>query len=253
MACTSDRSVDALLARVEDVLRQADKHNAPCFLGFLDPREQALARRVLSAHPVDMWHFYGGYVDAERTVLAAFPDCFDPISITYPLTAVAFQYRPSRKLSHRDVLGTLLSAGIRRETIGDILCGEGIAVAYLRREIVSFVCEQIDRIGGEGVDIVPDYAGRLPISREYQEITDTIASPRLDAVVKALVRCSRDDAAQLIRDGAVSLDHFPIDSVSAAISAPCTVSIRGHGRYLVDRVGPNTKKGRLMLLARKCI
>lgn len=253
MACTSDRPNDSLCARVEDILRRADKHSSPCFLGFLDLREQALVRRVLAAHSEDTWRFFGGYEGAERTVLAVFPDYYTPEDIEYPFASVAFCFRASCKLSHRDVLGTLLSVGIRRETVGDILCGDGIAVAFLRREIIPFVCEQIDRIGGEGVQIIADYDGELPIRREYREITDTIASPRLDAIVKALLHCSREDAAQHIRNGAVSVDHLPTDAVSINVTAPCTVSVRGFGRYLVDRIGPPTKKGRLMLLARKCI
>ena len=253
MACTSDDSYAQLRARLEDIVYQSDKQATPCFLGFLDLREQALLRRVLCAYPDDTWRFFGGYGEAERTILAVFPDFYDPAFIDYPLCTVAFRFRAVRKLSHRDVLGTLLAAGIKRETIGDILCGEGIAVAFLRREIVHYVCEQIDRIGGEGVQVIPDYNGELPLSREYQDISDTIASPRLDAIVKALVRCSRDDAAQLIRNGMVSLNHLPIETVSAGIDAPATVSVRGYGRFLVDQIGPPTKKGRLMLFARKCI
>ena len=253
MACTSNSVDEQLLARVEDVLRLSDKHSAPYFLGFLDLREQALVRRVLSSYATDCWCFYGGYEEAERALLVAFPDFYNPSMIEYPVSCVAFRFRSARKLSHRDVLGTLLAAGIRRDTIGDILCGDGLAVTYLRSEIVPYVCEQIDRIGGEGVEIIPDYCGELPLSRTYQEISDTIASPRLDAVVKALIRSSREDAAQRIRSGAVSLNHLPIESVSDTISAPCTVSIRGFGRFYVDQIGPPTKKGRLVLMARKCI
>ena len=150
-------------------------------------------------------------------------------------------------------MGTLLSAGIRRDKIGDILCGEGLSVVFLRKEIADFVCEQIKRVGGEGVTIIRDYTGELPIARDYEHLRETVVSPRLDVIVKTLVRCSREKAAELIRLGSVSMDHLPIDSVSAVVSAPCTVSIRGSGRYLVDQIGPETKKGRLALLARKVL
>lgn len=252
MACISDED-KRLFSRVEDLLYLSDKRCAPCFLGFLDLREQALLRPKLRSVDTDRWHFFGGYEEAERALLAVYPDYYDAATIEYPLTAVAFHYRNGQKLTHRDFLGTLLAAGVRRDTIGDILCGDGLSVVFLSTEIVPYVCDQVQRVGGEGVALTLDYDGPLPMVRSYQEIRDTVASPRLDAVVKVLIRTSREAAAQLIRTGFVSVDHLPTDSVSYALAAPCTISVRGYGRYLVDQFGPKTKKGRLQLVARKCI
>ena len=169
----------------------------------------------------------------------------------YPLCRVAFRYRSQKKLTHRDVLGTLMSLGIKRDAVGDILCGDGLAVVILRDELAPFVCEQIDRIGGEGVTVIPSYDGELPIHIEYESIRETIASPRADSIVKALIRCSREQACDLIRLGSVSIHHIPIDSVSKSISEGDIVSVRGHGRYHIDQIGPETKKGRLALHARR--
>ena len=119
--------------------------------------------------------------------------------------------------------------------------------------MTPYVCEQIDRVGGEGVTVLPHYCGELPVFHEYQEIRDSIASPRLDAVVKALIHVSREEAARLILTGLVSVDHCVTENVSKQLSAPCTISVRGHGRFLVDTFGPETKKGRLQFTARKCI
>ncbi len=253
MGFTSDLSDDALRSRVEDTVRLCDKRNAPCFLGFLDLQEQAVVRQYLASLPTVRWGLFGGYEEAERCLLTVCPDYMQPEEAPFPLCVVGFQYRPIKKLTHRDVLGTLLSAGIRRDKIGDILCGEGISVVFLREEIAAFVCEQIDRIGGEGVTVLPHYGGELPISRQYEERRETVASPRLDAIVKALLRTSREDAAQRIRTGAVSVDHRPTETVSQQLTAPCTVSVRGSGRFLIDQIGPETKKGRLTLIARKCV
>lgn len=251
MACTSEDKL--LRSRVEDAIYLCNKRNSPSYLGFFDLREQALVRRDLLSLGCENWRLYGGYDGAERSMLAVFPDFIQSDLVEFPFDAVAFHYRKSQKLTHRDFLGTLLSVGIRRDTIGDILCGEGIAVAFLCDEIIPYVCEQMDRVGGEGVKITPHYAGDLPVLREYQELRDTIASPRLDVVVKSLVRVSREEAAHLIRSGLVSVDHFQVENVSLYLSAPCTVSVRGHGRFLIDCFGPETKKGRLQFTARKCI
>ena len=250
MDCISDGSDDVLRARIEDLVCLCEKRGTPCFLGFLDLREQAVARLVLSSLlDTDRYTFYGGYPEAERCVLSVYPAYYVAEPADFPLCAVAFRYRTQRRLSHRDVLGTLMSAGIRRDAVGDILCGEGLSVAFLSNDIARYVCEQIDRIGGEGVQTIPNYDGELPLSVEYEPIRETVASPRLDGIVKALIHCSREKAAELIRIGSVSVDHRPTASVSTMISANTTVSVRGYGRYVIRQIGPETKKGRLTLLA----
>ena len=221
-------------------------------LGFLDLHEQAIVRREQGRFLGLQWSLLGGYSEAERCLLAVYPDYFDVQDEDCPFCTIAFRYRAVRKLTHRDFLGTLLSAGVRRDRIGDILCGEGLTVIFVREEIADYIQEQIDRIGGEGVAIIPNYDGPLPISKEYETIQETIASARLDVTIKALTRLSREKAADMIRLGLVSLDHLPETSVSAQISAPCTLSIRGYGRFLIDQIGPETKKGRLLFIARKC-
>ncbi len=251
MASTSNNDAGVLRARIEDTFRLCAKRQSPCFYGFLDAREQALVRQWLSRS--ENWLLQGGYPDAERQVLAVIPDYLMPEEIVFPFCAVAFHYRSTRQLSHRDVLGTLLSAGLRRDKIGDILCGEGISVVYLWDELVDFVCEQITKVGGEGIKVTPHYDGELPLTKQYLALNETVASPRLDCLVKALLHCSREESAQLIRIGNVSVNHIPLQEVSRSIEAPCTVSIKGSGRFLIDQLGPPTKKGRLALTARKCI
>lgn len=254
MGCTSNSEDEALRSRVEDTVRLCDKRGVPCFLGFLDLHEQAVARTVLNGLlPPEGWCFSGGYAEAERCLLAVLPSYLAPEEVEFPLCAVGFRYRSVKELTHRDFLGTLLATGIRRDKIGDILCGEGLSVVFLHRDITAFVCEQVEKIGGEGVTLFPEYTGELPISHTYQNLRETVASPRLDGVVKALLHCSREEAARLILSGLVSVDHQPAENVSRPLSAPCTISVRGIGRYLVDQIGPETKKGRLNLLARKCM
>ena len=148
------------------------------------------------------------------------------------------------KDAEADFLGTLLSTGVRRDKIGDILCGEGITVVFLCDEIVEYISEQVDCVGGEGVTITPHYNGLLPVTRQYQEIRDTVASPRLDAVVKVLIRASREEAARMITTRLISVDHQIVENVSKTLTAPCTVSVRGYGRFYFDGEERKTKSGK---------
>lgn len=255
MASTSNSgNSEALLrSRVEDALRLSERRCIPSFYGFLDETEQQIARQVLAHTDAERFAFWGGYDGAERCILGCFPEYMTADNDAFPLQRITFRYRAERTLSHRDVLGTLMSQGIKRESVGDILCDDGLVVVFLRDEIASYIREQITKIGGVGVKVTEHSDEPLPQAHRYVAMQDTIASPRLDAVLKALLRTSREKAAQMIVSGNVSVNHLVCTEVSATILTDTVISVRGHGRFVVDRIGPPTKKGRLHLEARQCI
>lgn len=255
MASISNRNQsDAWLrSRIEDAILLCERRSTPAFLGFLDEAEQQNARMILATCDPEHYRFWGGYEGAERCILGCFPDYLEPQNEEFPLVRLVFRYRAEKAVTHRDVLGTLLAQGVKRETVGDILCADGLIVVFLREEIAPYIREQIVKIGGVGVRIDDEFDGPIPVARTYKEMQDTIASPRLDAIVKALLRCSREKAAQMIVAGAVSLNHIVVTEVSATVSADSVISVRGYGRFIIDQIGPPTKKGRLNLSARKCV
>ncbi len=249
MAYISDASEeDALLrARIEDACHLCDVRSCPRFVGFLDEHRQAVARAVLREKGVHDFRFYGGYDDAERTVLGVFPPFLPPDTALFPVRAIAFRYRDSAELTHRDFLGALLGTGIRRDKLGDIVCGRGETVALVDEELAPFLAETVTKIGHEGVKVVYPYDGLISVVRKFKELQDTVPSPRLDAVLHVALRISREEAARRIAAGAVSVNHMPIESVSLAVSEGDILSVRGGGRFRVAQLGPPTKKGRLFV------
>lgn len=245
-------SEDALLrARVEDAVRLCEIRSCPRFVGFLDERQQTVARAVLHHCRGVPFLFWGGYEDAERTLLGLFPSFQEPEPAGFPLLALGFSYRRDVGLTHRDFLGTLLSLGVKRETIGDIVWGPGLAVAYVQEELAAHFAASVEKVGGEGVKVLFPYEGELPGGREFEERRDTVASPRLDAVLKVMIGSSREEAARRIAAGLVSVNHAPCLSASAAVKEGDRVSVRGEGRFLVDALGPPTRKGRLFITVKK--
>lgn len=251
---SNSQTGDALLrARLEDAVHLSEAHSCPRFVGFLDERQRVLAQNVLKRLPVSGILFYGGYTEAERTLCGIFPDFIEPGAAFFPLTALAFRYRQEAALNHRDFLGAMLSCGVKREKLGDILCSDGLTVAFVDEDIAPYLCEQLSKVRGEGVEVSAGYQGELPSGRRYTPLQDTVASPRLDAVVKALAGISREEAARLVEAGFVAVNHLPVLSISSAVREGDCLSIRGKGRYLIDELSSLTKKGRTVLKARKCV
>ena len=115
---------------------------------------------------------------------------------------------------------------------------------------MPFLEQQVTRVGGEGVCLLPDYDGELPVAQRFSELRDTVASPRLDAVVAALAGLSRGESARRILTGLVSVNHLPQTAVSV-VKAGDVLSLRGTGRFVIDDLSGVTRKGRLVLRARK--
>ena len=173
---------DIIISRVKDMLYRAEMDAVPSFLGFLRPEEASVAL-VASNHK---GFLYGGFDNAERVMLCIYPDWMDTNDIEFPVTAVTFKYRKSDRLAHKDFLGALMAIGIKRETVGDILIGEGIAVVFLLNDIVRYVLTQIETIGRVGVTLKSGAPDVLPALAQKVTTTYTVASLRLDCVVAAL-------------------------------------------------------------------
>ncbi len=254
MGSTSDfpDSDKHLISRLDDMLVRAERRGSPGFLGFLDEREASVLRgRARYAADGVAVRFFGGYEGAERTVLGVFPPGVSPSGEAFPVEALAVRYRPQVSVSHRDLLGAVLGCGIRRQAVGDILAAEGFSVVFMMREIAPFLSEQLVKVGSEGVAVSRRYEGDLPFERRFDELSGTVASPRLDAVLGVLLGSSREQALRRIRAGTVSVDHAVRLTPSEPVGEGAVISVRGIGRFAVDALSEVTRKGRLVLKARK--
>ena len=241
------------MARVDDAVSLCDRRHTPYFLGFLDERQVMLVRPHIARHRVS-YTFYGGHEEAERVILGIFPDGDDPVCEWFPISVAAFHYgMPPQELTHRDVLGALLGCGITREKIGDILCSADRAVVFLHGDIASYVVDSVQKIGRVGVKPECPYEGELPTFRRFECLSGTVAAPRLDAVLKVLLGVSRERACALLREDAVQLDHTAVTSPSRTVKAEQILSVRGYGRFVVDDISQMTKKGRLVVQARRYV
>lgn len=240
---------ELLIKRVTDAAKQAEKR--PQFIGFLSETDAAAAKHFLCRRKGTSFLLWGGYQEAERTVLGIFPDYLEPRPALFPIAALTFSYRREDCLSHRDFLGSFMALGMERSVIGDILPSQGSCTVFLRQEMQAYVCNQIEKIGRTGVRIAQGASEVLEIAREYEEYTGVIASQRMDCLTAFLCRTSREKAAQLILSGMVQRNHREVLSPSERIYPEDVISIRKKGKYIVDQLGPLTSKGRLSLKCRK--
>ena len=209
---------------------------------FLDPREQYILEVIVGSFE-DMKVSYFGGQSAERKRAIIAPSYFEPtegdfeevlIQINYPEKFVSIQ--------HQHVLGTLLSLGIEREQVGDILVGDTIQFV-LTKQLESYIMMELTKIKGATVklDSIP-FKDMIQSKENWNIHHSTVSALRLDVVLKEMIRKSRSIAKQLIEKKRVKVNHTLIDSPDFQLQNNDLLSIQGFGRARIVDIGGKTKK-----------
>lgn len=247
---------DALLySRVEDALRLADRRGDAQFIGFLDEHQRALALSFLKKEHVSLpYMFWGGRINAQRTILGIFPQGEECLPERFPVALLEAKYRsPQGGLSHRDFLGALMSLGIKREVLGDILTEDGRAVVFATDAMADYIISQVETVGRVRVEFSRAPEAAVPSVERFEMLSGTVASARIDCILGCALKISRTSAADLVRRRLVNVDFLECTNISKVLAQGQTLSVRGSGRFFIEAIGPFTKKGRLAIKIKKYI
>ena len=223
------------------------------FSAFLDERQCLLCEKLMASMKYDNYILWGGYDNAERRVLCVYPEYGEVLKEDMPITALTISYRKEDKLTHRDILGSLMGLGITRDSVGDILVGEGRCAVFLRSSVVGAVENSLAKIGRAGVKIHEGYDGSIASAVKTQEISGTVASLRADCALSLAARISREKSAQLIKNIGIEVDHMPKNSPKILLTEGCKFSVRGYGKFKLASVDGTTKKDRIHITINKFV
>lgn len=257
------KETEALYARLDDLVRRAQRGEA-ALSPFLSPRELYFAEAWLNRQNMPFFA-YGGYESSERCRICVLPDYVDgeislellsEYGISLDICSLRVAGSGFCKLSHRDFLGSLLGLGLDRSVLGDICVfndGEE-AVVFCDSGIARFLLEEWKKAGNDKIRVTEAALPRdFSPEKRFLQISDTVASPRLDGVVAALCSLSREKAREAVTSELVELDYETEARPDRTVCAPCLISVRGYGKFRVLSVSDLTKKGRYRLVAQKYI
>lgn len=243
---------DVLLSRMEDLADKAVKSGCSASR-FLSPAEaQSVDAHFTRGRDVKLL-FDGGTEDAERTRAVFLNPDWGEYERSKWLTVLKIEYRSQNTpgpggLGHRDVLGALMALGMERDTVGDIICGDGYAVLLCVPEMGGYIIENLTKAGRVGVHISEIGLEQVPAGQEELTVkTDTVASLRLDAVLCAAFGLSRAKASELIDSERVSVDHQLCSGPAKELTEGVLLSVRGLGRAKLLEVGGVSRKGRIFI------
>ena len=236
-----------LLAKVWDKINAGIRKNIPANTGFLSPRELEMTRYLFGDVPG--LYGFGGYEGAERQMLVYLPEYLEADALyeeDSPVVCLRAAFYHGDTPSHRDFLGALMGAGIRRETVGDICVGTESCDFFVTEEIAPYIEQSFTSAGRSHVRI-----SRIPLSEasipepEVKEIKDTLASLRLDSVISSGFRIGRSLAAQYVTQGKAAINGLPCEKPDKAVAEGAKVSVRGLGKMQLVSVNGKTKKDRI--------
>ncbi len=242
-----------LISRIIDAFSVTSEKNIIRNTGFLNGHEINLAKKVATHFNVP-YGFYGGYNEAERCILVCYPDFMYPENEDIPIKVIKARTKNKSRLSHRDYMGAVLNLGIKREKIGDIVVCDDCGYIFCMEDISEYIILQVEKIGNCGVVLtISDFSNVDIPPKQFKEISDSVSSVRLDALVSSATGLSRNEASNLIQKGGVSVNWEIKDKNDFRPEEGDMLSIHGFGRVLFYKIGGSSKKGRTFITLRRYV
>jgi len=211
----SDGDEKILFSNIFDKIKKSAYSSYPLFTSFLTPSEQKrLDERKRIAEKVNFISF-GGYKNAERKMYAFSTDENIDFNV-FPVDKIKISTKDKKVFDHRAYLGSVLSLGIKREKIGDIVIMDEFAIIFCVNDITEFLLYNLNKISNSFVD--------CEIYYEEVEIDDvrlqlSAMGSRLDASVWFVDRDGNMLASSYSNNypsAPVSIDNFnPVENGTA--------------------------------------
>lgn len=154
-------------------------------------------------------------------------------------------------LQHKDFLGTIMSLGLKREFLGDIIVKDNIAYGVTTKDIFNII-ESIEQVNKISVKVELCNKESIP-NPEIKESPYTTSSLRLDSIISSILNTSRNISVNLIEAGDVSINYSIERNKSQIISENSTITIKKYGKFFFSKNLGENKKGKLKIIIQQFI
>lgn len=235
-----------ILDRIEIVL---NKHIIQS-TDFLDPYEIHLAKSVLNKFVDLKYLIEGGYKDSERKMIIIYPNYISREDIDIPITSLEMT-GDLVDTDHKDYLGSILSLGLKRSKIGDILVHDDSGIAIVKTEISDFLIYNLEKIKNKKVQISLHNTDNIKTPQlQYKELIKFVASLRLDSIISSAFNLSRKESMNIINSGSIKVNFEVIEKSSKVIEEGDMISVKGFGRFILHEIRGRSKSDRFICIIR---
>ncbi len=239
-----------LKARIEDLVNACEQYGFAVgnFLTEEEQAEGAVYLKSLQKTSSFLFAFCGGAEGAERKTVVLYDRSYEdatPLDFA-DITLIKLTATDKTVPSHRAVLGSILGLGIERKMIGDIFPFEDGTAVAVKEQILPYIQKELYKVGQSKVILSPvALPNGFKIERQTEELSLSVASLRLDCMIAAICKLSREDATEIISSGKIQVDHKEVTRADFKLSEHSTISVKGKGRFVFEKQDGNTKSGRL--------
>lgn len=231
--------------RFLDLARIADTKYISTYTDFLNINEQSLFYNVIKELPLINYTFYGGYDSAERCILGFYNEQYE-----FPITCIKIgpkNLKFAKELTHRDYLGALISLGIDRSKLGDIIIDDNFAYLFCHTSIADYIIDNLHIIKHTNVVAQLFDLQDFKFEPKFKELQANVSSVRLDSILAVAFNISRSKVTEYISKGKVFINGRNIISNNYNLKEKDVISLRGMGKFSFEGVNYTTKKGRLSI------
>lgn len=240
------KGYESLIKKLQQIKAKYEITNNAISMGFCNRSEEKVISTFLS--DTIPYSFFGGYQEATRKI------CVIGNNIDFKDYICCLSGRFNKKfnkLTHRDVKGAVYNSGIEIDRFGDIWVEDDRIYIYCSKDISNYLQNNFNKIGNCFIRFEEtDYQKQV---FKFEEYKYNISSLRLDKVVSALLRKSREKAKDFINAGFVNVNHQSIEDFTYLCNNKDILSLRTHGRYQIVDIEKNKKSGKIIITVKKFV
>jgi RNA-binding protein YlmH len=243
-----DKETSILFARFADLFHQCETKNQIVCTEFLSVYEQTIFQQFAEQNKHVQYELTGGYELAERKIVCFLPVWEDVETFSdFPFRVIRISPKCSRfvqECTHRDYLGALMSLGLERNRFGDVIVHDHEAFVVCKEEILSYVCKNLRQVRHMFVVCRESDFENLQFRFQYQTLTGTVASLRLDCIIAFAFRLSRGKVIDALRAEKIFINGRVALHPDYLVKEGDILSLRNYGKCKFISVDSRTKKGR---------
>lgn len=233
--------LDLFKKRLESLIIRAYEGGV-CLLPFLDEAQMALIKEELKWHSEINAYFDGGIINSDRSRCVIAPNDY---KVDFKIVVFKIIYNKKYySISHRNILGSLMSLGIKREVLGDIVIDDDKNAYFAcQTEMSDFLLQEFKYIGKAPIEL-EECKTKIENIIRYEEKMCFISSLRLDAVIAIAFSISRSVALNSIKNGIVFVNYLLVQNPIHRVLVNDIISVRHKGKIKIISIEGTTKSGR---------
>lgn len=252
-----------LISKFFDKIELVNKTNKIETTDFLNESEQNILQKMINIIKFENYEFFGGIDSCERKLIIIYPEKMKDIFISknfkYDTLISVFRILMPKdeqgKISHSVYLGGIIKLGIKREKIGDIVVYKDGADIIVKKETEKFLYANLNTLTrfskSDISNIKIDDINK--IIRKFEDIKIITSSLRLDNIISELARSSRNKANEILLQERVFINYENEVKNTKQVKEKDVITIRGKGKFIIDEIIGNTKKGNFIIKVKKYV